>query len=202
MMKRIGKKMVGLVLVAASGLAFVPARAADEQKSPGTGPAYEQLGKVAVLHEGRIKPLDTVAREEVKQIYGRETIKLHDPAEEIERILDPAAADRRSGERAVQSWGPVGAFLDWIVVPETWDDRPFILVDYLPLRRQLMAETIAKRLKAISEKSTTSEDDKRLLQGLAAQAGACLRGARRPRPNLQAAARGSQDDRRGRRQAH
>ena len=94
MMKRIGKRLVGLVL-AGTFAACLPAQAADEQKSPGTGPAYELLGKVAVLHEGRIKPLDTVAREEVKQIYGRETIKLHDPAEEIDKILDPAAAARK-----------------------------------------------------------------------------------------------------------
>ena len=90
------------------------------------------------MHEGRIKPLDTVAREEVKQIYGRETIKLHDPAEEIDKILDPegsSARPQRNGR--ARSWGPVGAFLGWIVVPEFWDDQPFILVDYLPLRRQL-----------------------------------------------------------------
>ena len=168
-MKRIGKQIVGLVLAGALA-SVLPAWAAQEVKSPGTGPAYEQIGKVAVLHEGRIKPLDTVAREEVKQIYGRETIKLHDPAEEIDKILDPADAARKpDSERPVQSWGPVGAFIDWGIVPEFWDDQPFILVDYLPLRRQLMAETIAARLKAIAEKSTTPADEKALLQELAAE---------------------------------
>ena len=84
----------------------------------GDGPAYDQIGKLAVMHAGRVKPLDTVAREEVKQVYGRETIKLR---------ID--AAERR----CVETWGPVGAFLDWMVRPEFWDDQPFILVDYLPL---------------------------------------------------------------------
>ena len=36
----------------------------------------------------------------------------------------------------VENWGPVGAFLGWTVRPEFWDDQPFILVDYLPLRRR------------------------------------------------------------------
>ena len=171
MMNRISTRLVA-VLLAGLFAGFVPAHASPEpkQKSPGTGRAYELLGKVAVLHEGRIKPLDTVAREEVKQIYGRETIKLHDPAEEIAKILEPAAALKPAAEPTVQAWGPVGAFLDWIVVPESWDDQAFILVDSLPLRRRLIAETITKRLNAIAEKSTTPADEKPLLQKLAAEA--------------------------------
>ena len=141
------------------------------------------LGKVAVLHAGRIKPLDTVAREEVKQIYGRETIKLYDPADEIDKIIDPAAAARKGAERRAASWGPVGAFIGWSIVPEFWDEQPFILVDYLPLRHVLVADLVATRLKAIAGKSTTSEDEKAQLQKLASQSepsyshacGACSR---------------------------
>ena len=77
------------------------------------------------MHAGRVKPLDTVAREEVKHVFGRETIKLHDAAGEV-----------------VETWGPVGAFLDWMVRPEFWDDQPFILVDYLPLRQLILADSI------------------------------------------------------------
>jgi len=109
-MKRIGKQIVGLML--GRGVSVRPPRLGRSRgQVAGKRPAYELIGKVAVLHEGRIKPLDTVAREEVKQIYGRETIKLHDPAEEIDKILDPAGAARKPDtERPVQSWGPVGAF--------------------------------------------------------------------------------------------
>ena len=114
----------------------LPARAAEEVKSPGSGPAYELIGKVAVMHEGRVKPLDTVAREEVKQVYSRETIKLHDPREEVEKILDPDSHQAQGRLRVAgrERWGPVGAFLGWTIRPEFWDDQPFILVDYLPLR--------------------------------------------------------------------
>jgi ABC-type transport system involved in cytochrome c biogenesis permease subunit len=186
MMNRIGKQILGLVLAGAFA-AGQPARAGEEQKSAGTGPAYDQIGKVAVLHAGRIKPLDTVAREEVKQIYGRETIKLHDPADEIDKIIDPAAAARKASERRVQSWGPVGAFIGWSIVPEFWDEQSFILVDYLPLRRALMADAIATRLKAIAGKSTTSDVEKAQLQKLAsepepayANLAAFVRGAKLP----------------------
>ena len=168
-MKRIGKQIVGLML--AGALCGLPSRSSRRRAEvAGNRAGLRSLGKVAVLHEGRIKPLDTVAREEVKQIYGRETIKLHDPAEEIDKIVDPAVGARKpAAERPVQSWGPVGAFIGWSIVPEFWDDQPFILVDYLPLRRQLMAETITTALKAIAEKSTTPADEKAALQKLAAE---------------------------------
>ena len=122
------------------------------------------------MHEGRVKPLDTVAREEVKQIYGRETIKLRDPHEEVEKILDTETSSKPASEWTVETWGPVGAFLDWTVRPEFWDDQPFILVDYLPLRRLILADTIAARLKAIADKPTTPEAEKdRLRSSLAAE---------------------------------
>src|SRR5262245_14273441 len=125
-MRRFAKYPAGLVLTAvlASGLT---ARAAETVERPGTGPAYDQLGHVAVMHAGRVKPLDTVAREEVKQIYGRETIAIHDPREEVAKILDPEASSKAGGtEWKVEKWGPVGAFLGWTVRPEFWDEQPFV----------------------------------------------------------------------------
>ena len=67
---------------------------ASKVKALGEGPAYDQVGKLAVMHAGRIKPLDTVAREEVKHVFGRETIKLHDAAGNV-----------------VETWGPVARVL-------------------------------------------------------------------------------------------
>jgi ABC-type transport system involved in cytochrome c biogenesis permease subunit len=159
-MKSNGKRLAGLAL-AGMLAAMLPARGSDDVKPPGTGLAYEQIGKVPVMHEGRVKPLDTVAREEVKQVYSRETIKLHDPNEEIDKILDPEAHARKlAAELPIEKWGPVGAFVGWTVNPEFWDDQPFILVDYLPLRRRIVAEPLAKQLQAIAGKPTTSADDK------------------------------------------
>ncbi len=115
---------------------------------------------------GGVKPMDTVAREEVKQVYSRETITLRDPREEVEKLLDPESFDKPGGTKwSVEKWGPVGAFLGWTVRPEFWDDQPFILVDYLPLRRLMVAGPLEARLRAIAEKPGTSADDKvRLLK--------------------------------------
>jgi hypothetical protein len=77
------------------------------------------------MHSGRIKPIDTMAREEVKLVFGRETIKLHDAKGEV-----------------TETWGPVAAFFDWSVRPEFWNDQPIILVDYLPLKRVLLSGTL------------------------------------------------------------
>jgi len=151
------------MVLAGTFAAALPAQGAEAVKELGTGPAYALIGKVAVMHEGRIKPLDTVAREEIKQVYGRETVKLHDPREEVEKILGPDNSSKPKGTKwPVEEWGPVGAFLGWTVYPEYWDDQPFILVDYLPLKRLILAETVVARLKGINDK------EKGRLQKLAA----------------------------------
>jgi ABC-type transport system involved in cytochrome c biogenesis permease subunit len=186
-MRRIGK-LLGALALAGIWAAVLPARGADDTKSPGAGRAYELLGNVPVMQEGRVKPLDTVAREEVKQIYGRETIKLRDPNDEIDRIIDPEGPARKAASGStVDKWGPVGAFVGWTVNPEYWDDQPFILAEYLPLRRRIVAGTLSFRLKAIAEKPTTPDGEKATLQKLAADqeptAGAItsyLRGSKLP----------------------
>jgi ABC-type transport system involved in cytochrome c biogenesis permease subunit len=166
-MRQFAKLPGGLILAAtlASGLA---ARAGEAVERLGAGSAYDQVGKVAVMHEGRVKPLDTVAREDVKQVYGRETITLRDPHEAVENILDPEAAKKPGASSwKVEKWGPVGAFLGWTVRPEYWDDQPFILVDYFPLRRLILAGTIESRLKAVADKESTPSAEKDRLRSLA-----------------------------------
>lgn len=149
----------------AQALVVGSAVAADQ---PGAGPAYEAIGKVPVMHAGRVKPFDTVAREEVKQVYGRESIKLGDPAAEIALFLDSKSQSAKPKSNEPARWGPVGAFLGWLVAPEYWDDQPFILVDYLPLRRRIVADSLATRLTAIAAKSTTPAGEKTTLEKLAA----------------------------------
>ena len=166
-MRRIGKRLAGLIL-AGMMVGALPAHGAETVKPLGVGTSYDQLGKVAVMHAGRVKPLDTVAREEVKQVYSRETIALHDPLEEVEKLLDPESFHKPGGKSwTVEKWGPIGSFLGWTVRPEFWDDQPFILVDYLPLRRLIVTGPLEARLEAIAEKPTTSADDKSGLLKLA-----------------------------------
>jgi len=150
-MKRIGWLILGLPL---SWLAGLPAAGADVDKPPalGEGSAYKQsLANLPVLNGGRKKPLDTLARQTVKLLFGRETITLHDDANE-----------------AVATWGPVAAYLDWSVRPEFWDDQSFILVEYVPLKRLILADVIQARLKAAAERPETSAADRDAIKAVAA----------------------------------
>jgi len=151
-MKRFRRLLVGLGLVLAGSFqAGFPVRGEESKvKVLGEGPAYDQVGKLAVMHAGRVKPLDTVAREEVKHVFGRETIKLHDASNTL-----------------VETWAPVAAFLDWMVRPEFWDDQPFVLVDYLPLRQAILVDSTRSRLKDVAARESTSAEDRIALSRLA-----------------------------------
>ncbi len=128
---------VGLAL---AGMASDASAATAPTPAPVPGAdAYKVLGQVAVLHHGRIKPLDTAAREDVKHIYGRESVK----------AIDPATG------HVVEVWPAVAAVFDWSVRPEFWDDQPILLVEYLPLKRVLLADAVKARLDAIAAKPTT-----------------------------------------------
>jgi len=141
--------LLALLTISTGAVAHAESEGAAAGKL-GVGPAYERLGHVAVMHEGRVKPLDTVAREEVKQVFGRETIKLLDARNQV-----------------AETWGPVGAFVDWIVRPEFWDSQPFILVDYLPLKRQLLLGSARAKFGAIAARPETPAEDKQRLAALA-----------------------------------
>ncbi len=155
-MRSYGRLLFGLGLCGLLGFAFVGATTAEEASATsgprrlGTGSAYGAIGRIATMHHGRIKPLDTVAREEVKQIFGRETVKVLDAKNQV-----------------VETWGPVAAFVDWIVRPEYWDSQPFILVDYAPLKRRILASQVKAKLLAIAERPETPEADKHALAALA-----------------------------------
>ncbi|HEV3163191.1 MAG TPA: ABC transporter permease, partial [Isosphaeraceae bacterium] len=132
-----------LTLALALGLAWpvAPAVAKDKPKAQplGSSAAYDTLGQLAVLHQGRIKPLDTVARQTIKQIYGNDTIKLDQP---------PTA------------WGPVGALIDMVARPEFWDEQPIIRVDYQPLKSLILTEPTKQKLKEIAARETVSAADR------------------------------------------
>jgi Cytochrome C assembly protein len=117
----------------------------------GSGRAYAILGDLPVEHQGRVKPLSSMAVEEIERIHGRSPIRLIGP-----------------GGNPTANWEPVAALLDWSARPEFWDDQDFILVDDPPLRRLLLegarqaAETTAtgKNLDALAAR--TGGDHERL----------------------------------------
>ena len=69
-----------------------------------------------------------MAREEIKSIYTRETIKL-----------------TSEDGKTVTSWSPVAAFFDWSVRPKFWDRQPIISVEYLPIKRFILLDERSRR---------------------------------------------------------
>ena len=156
MRRRLGWPSLFLAMMASVviGRASIAADAVKPTKiDVGTGRTYEILGSLPMMHEGRIKPLDTVAREEIKSIYTRETIKL-----------------TSEDGKTVTSWSPVAAFFDWSVRPKFWDEQPIISVEYLPIKRFILAEEIKATLESVAGKAATSEVDRARLRALIALA--------------------------------
>ena len=104
------------------------------------GPAYDALATLPLMHRGRVKPLDTVARLEIKLIYSREQIKILDDKDKV-----------------VAVWDPIAAFFDMTVRPDFWDDQAFILVDYIPLKAVLLSDQVEARLNAILTRADAPE---------------------------------------------
>jgi ABC-type transport system involved in cytochrome c biogenesis permease subunit len=69
-----------------------------------------------------------MAFEEVKLIHGGSPLRLIDP-----------------DGKAVSSWEAVAALLDWSARPEFWDEQDFVLVEYRPLIRLLVASSDRER---------------------------------------------------------
>ena len=92
-----------------------------------------------VQHQGRVKPFDTLAREVLFTVYGRETFK---PKEDI----FPLKSEEKSSfwKNRSQRKAAVDVVLSWVLIPVFWDTVPFILVESgqvkealgLPLKRR------------------------------------------------------------------
>lgn len=117
--------------------------ASPSPDTPSSGNPYGLIGEVAVQHLGRVKPLDTYARLQVKEIVTRETIKIAD-------------ADGKTTE----TWEPMAALLDWRARPEFWEDKEFIAFEYLPLKQKLISIPARELLTQLSKESTLAEGDR------------------------------------------
>ncbi len=82
------------------------------------------LRGVAVLHNGRVKILDTLARETVSSVVGRK------------KYFDTVHADGAKPKN--ESYDPLFTWLDLVIDPAYYLDRPLIHINYLPLRRAFL----------------------------------------------------------------
>ncbi len=82
------------------------------------------LRDLAVFHNGRIKIADTLARETVQEILGRRDF--------VDFKIDPA------GRGDKHHYDPLFTFIDIIIDPAYYLDKPLIHVEYLPLREAFL----------------------------------------------------------------
>lgn len=80
---------------------------------------FKTLSLIPVQEAGRIKPLDTLARESIRSITGRE---------------------------GFEGRVPMDLLMDWVTHPEDWDKQPVILVENLDLRSLLSVPQDQKRV--------------------------------------------------------
>lgn len=82
------------------------------------GWSFKEMGSLPVQAGGRVKPFDSYARDLVLQI---------------------------TGGRTFQGWDPVELTLSWLTDPKGWEDRPFITVTRIDVKRQLgLNEAVSK----------------------------------------------------------
>jgi ABC-type transport system involved in cytochrome c biogenesis permease subunit len=153
-MRRPAWTLLGLAFATALATALAAPTLSASEKAPavekfGAGAAYKALAALPVQHQGRVKPLDTLAREELKAIYGRERITFRDDEGEV-----------------VATWEPVAAILDWQARPEFWNTQPILKVEYLPLKRVLLAEPVKELLDGIAAKPSTPQADREAMEKL------------------------------------
>jgi cytochrome c-type biogenesis protein CcsB len=83
----------------------------------------EPLRGLGVFHNGRVKVLDTLARETVRKITGRDRYR--------EELLN-------EGQARTVRYDPLFTLLDLTIDPAYYFDRPLLGVEYLPLREAII----------------------------------------------------------------
>jgi cytochrome c-type biogenesis protein CcsB len=78
----------------------------------------DSLARLPIQDSGRVKPLDTFARETVSLIYGKEKLEGRDPLEVL---------------------------MTWILQPQAWQDKRFVEVKYQLLKRALKLDESQNR---------------------------------------------------------
>jgi len=107
----------------------------------------EPLRSLAVWHEGRVKILDTLARETVLKLTGKRNYFDVVPTDGAK--VDASGLPGGKGKKL--SYDPLFTLLDLVIDPAYYYDRPLLAVDYLPLRRVFL-ETAFPKDDAVAER--------------------------------------------------
>ncbi len=100
-----------------------------EKKALAAAVNLDPLRDLAVFHNGRVKILDTLARETVRAIAGRKTYYDLEPVEE-------------GGKRRLKKvqYDPLFTMLDMAIDPGYYRDKAAVHVNYLPLREAIIEQ--------------------------------------------------------------
>lgn len=109
----------------------------------------EPLRRLAVQHDGRVKILDTLARESVVRMAGRKT------------YLDYLSAGAGKAPTKI-SYDPLFTYLDVLIDPGYYLDKPLIYVEFLPLRRAFVEAAIPEP-KGGDKKAAVAEQERWLM---------------------------------------
>ena len=117
--------VLGFLILFASQLATaaatVPAAGTPPMDATQRKWSFVEAGLIPVQSGGRIKPLDSVARETILYI---------------------------TGSRTFQGWNPVDLYFSWIAYPEFWSKQPVIRISNKQLLRQLLLDESQSRFAA------------------------------------------------------
>lgn len=106
------------------GTGQAPQRSVEELRAFAADLDLEPLRDLAVFNAGRVKILDSLARETIGAICGRDD------------YVDFVTGD--DGEPSKVRFDPLFTLLDLAINPGSYVDRPFVHVNYLPLRREYL----------------------------------------------------------------
>lgn len=107
------------------------------------------LARAAVYHNGRVKIIDTLAREAVAAMTGRG------------RFSEVVVAE--GGEPASVSFDPVFTLLDAMIDPAYYAGRPLIGIGYLPLRQRVLEAALADRPEQVERWKRTGRVSPRMI---------------------------------------
>lgn len=123
-------RMVGAVSAEAQnpfGQPTATARTAAEKKAFADQLDLSPLHSLAVFHNGRVKIVETLAEESVFNMTGRHAhFDLDRSGDTVEKV----------------KFDPVFTWLDTMIDPAHYVDRPVIGIGYLPLRQQILQRAI------------------------------------------------------------
>jgi ABC-type transport system involved in cytochrome c biogenesis permease subunit len=87
----------------------------------------DRLRPTAVLDRGRVKPIDSLARETIRSVTGKERFG----------EVRPAGADGGDKQKIGPRLDPLAMLLAWQRRPDEWEQRPLLYVPHIELRKRV-----------------------------------------------------------------